>query len=221
MRERRSLSQKKLADMVGTSQPQIDRLEKGDRGLDQDWLFRLAKALECQPADLLPAAPSGPDTIPVRRIQVMGAVQAGVFKEAVEWPPEDRFEFDAIVDPVFQKCPVFGLKVVGPSMNRVFPEGSYAICVKLIDLGEDFELRSGRYVVVLRHSEDGLDEWEATIKQFEKDGDGIAWLWPRSDHPEFQTPIKVNGRDGRDHDDPNDEVTIWALVIGKQESFSV
>jgi transcriptional regulator with XRE-family HTH domain len=219
MRELRGLSQKKLADAVGTSQPQIDRLEKGDRGLDQDWMFRLAKALDCQPADLLPLPMGGPDVIPVRRIQILGDVQAGFFREAVEWPPEDRFEFDAIVAPAYQKSPVFGLKVLGPSMNRVFPEGSFAICTKLLDLGEDFELQSGKFVVVLRHSPNGLDEWEATIKQYEVDGSGTAWLWPRSDHPEFQTPIKVTGRDGRDYDDPNEEVVIWALVIGKHESF--
>ena len=45
-----------------TSQPQIDRLEKGDRRLTVDWLALLAKALGVNPSDLLlrEASPTRP-----------------------------------------------------------------------------------------------------------------------------------------------------------------
>lgn len=42
-----------LADVVGTSKSQIDKLEKGQRRLTEDWMRRLARALQCSPADLL------------------------------------------------------------------------------------------------------------------------------------------------------------------------
>ena len=42
-----------LADAVGTSKSQIDKLEKGQRRLTEDWMRRLARALQCNPADLL------------------------------------------------------------------------------------------------------------------------------------------------------------------------
>jgi transcriptional regulator with XRE-family HTH domain len=56
LREALGLSQQQLAARVGTSQPQIDRLEGGTRKLTEDWMRRLAKALHCKPADLLTIA---------------------------------------------------------------------------------------------------------------------------------------------------------------------
>lgn len=55
-RKRKGWSQAELARHVGTSQPQIDRLEKGERRLTEDWMKRLAKVLQVRPADLLEAA---------------------------------------------------------------------------------------------------------------------------------------------------------------------
>ncbi len=37
----------------GTSQAQIDRLEKGTRRITPDWLERLAPALDCKPLEIL------------------------------------------------------------------------------------------------------------------------------------------------------------------------
>lgn len=53
IRELRGLSQARLADLIGTSQPQIDRLEKGQRKLTTDWMARIAAALNCKQSDLL------------------------------------------------------------------------------------------------------------------------------------------------------------------------
>jgi repressor LexA len=218
MRESRKLSQQKLAELVGTSQPQINRLETGERGLDQSWLFKLAQALRCQPADLLPAvADEAPGMIPVLRVRFVGDVQAGVFREALEWEEDRQYDLDMPVEPAFHRYPVFGLEVYGDSMNRIFPHGTKLACVRLLDLGDDFELESGKYVVVLRHVDHGLDKMEATVKQYEVDQNRTAWLWPRSDNPEFQSPIKVLDTIRGELDetvDRNDEIRIWALVIG-------
>ncbi len=59
LRERAGLSQDQLAVLANTSQPQIDRLEKGGRRVTIEWLLRLASALGCAPADLLPDATGG------------------------------------------------------------------------------------------------------------------------------------------------------------------
>jgi hypothetical protein len=53
-----------LADRVGTSKGQIDKLEKGQRRLTIDWLNRLAQALECHPVDLLGLSAPAVDTMP-------------------------------------------------------------------------------------------------------------------------------------------------------------
>jgi len=48
----------KLADLVGTSNQQIGRLEKGERKLTQDWMNRIGEALGVDPKELLPGAES-------------------------------------------------------------------------------------------------------------------------------------------------------------------
>ena len=47
------ITQEDLARLVGTGQSQINKLEKGERCLDKDWLLKLAPALKCRPIDLL------------------------------------------------------------------------------------------------------------------------------------------------------------------------
>lgn len=53
LRKARGLTMKQLAELVGTSNQQISHLEKGRRRLTLEWMERIAKALDCQPADLL------------------------------------------------------------------------------------------------------------------------------------------------------------------------
>jgi transcriptional regulator with XRE-family HTH domain len=149
-------------------------------------------------------------TIEVKPIDVIGEVQAGVFKTAVEWPKSLQFEVKVPVETPYNRVHNFGLRVLGPSMDQVFPDGTIVVCAKIQDLGPLFELQSGRYVVVIRRA--ATEEVEATVKQFIRDENGVAWLWPRSNHPEFQAPTKVE--DLATSDD-NDEVIVWALVVAQ------
>ncbi|WP_148219298.1 XRE family transcriptional regulator [Azospirillum sp. B510] len=62
LRQAAGLSQEKLADLAGTSQPQINKLETGQRKMTVDWAVKLAGPLGIEPAVLLgldvPAAPA-------------------------------------------------------------------------------------------------------------------------------------------------------------------
>lgn len=53
MRRRKGLSMEALARLTGTSASQINKLEKRQRRLTDDWLKKLARALECNPNDLI------------------------------------------------------------------------------------------------------------------------------------------------------------------------
>ncbi|KPH85365.1 helix-turn-helix domain-containing protein [Komagataeibacter intermedius] len=53
MREIRGLSQAKLANVLGVSQSQIDRLEKGQRRLTVEYIEKISKALDVSINDLL------------------------------------------------------------------------------------------------------------------------------------------------------------------------
>src|SRR5258708_23097098 len=51
------LSMQALAERAGTSAPQINKLEKGDRKLTVDWMIRLGRALGVDPKDLMVIEP--------------------------------------------------------------------------------------------------------------------------------------------------------------------
>lgn len=53
IRKLRGLTQDKLAELVGITKQQIWNLEKGRRKLHQEWLIKIAKALNCNIEDLL------------------------------------------------------------------------------------------------------------------------------------------------------------------------
>ena len=73
LREALGMKQEELAKLAGTSQPQIVRLEKGDRKLTKEWAERLAPHLKVSAVALMfPEGPSG-----------------GSIDEALKWiPPE-------------------------------------------------------------------------------------------------------------------------------------
>lgn len=56
LRKLKSWSAADLAARVGTTQPTIQRLEKGQQALTVEWMQRIAKALSVTPADLLETA---------------------------------------------------------------------------------------------------------------------------------------------------------------------
>ena len=113
--------------------------------------------------------------------------------------------FTGLIDfqrPATQRVRRFALRVKGPSMGDVFPDGSIIICVKLMDIGR--QPLDGEYVIVQRVRRDGLTE--ATVKQYVLK-DGQVYLWPRSQHPDYQQPLKLTP-DGED-----EEVLITAIAI--------
>lgn len=55
LREAMGLSQAELARRIHVTPPALQKVEKGTRGLDQDWMRRIAPILGVTPAELLPA----------------------------------------------------------------------------------------------------------------------------------------------------------------------
>lgn len=53
LREQSGLSVEALAQLVGTSQPQMSRLETGARALDLAWVEKISRALNVSPKDLI------------------------------------------------------------------------------------------------------------------------------------------------------------------------
>ena len=54
IRKQRGITQVELAKKLGITQGGIQKLEVGSRNLDIEWMRKIAKALDCQPYELLP-----------------------------------------------------------------------------------------------------------------------------------------------------------------------
>lgn len=115
---------------------------------------------------------------------VTGAVEAGVFVEAVQWDEDQWYAIDVPIPACFRST-AKALEVRGQSMNLVYTDGSIVMYNEVLDFREP---KSGDKVIVYRHMDGG--EIEATVKQYIVE-DGEAWLWPRSSHPDHQQPLKL------------------------------
>ncbi|WP_338662604.1 S24 family peptidase [Pararoseomonas sp. SCSIO 73927] len=131
------------------------------------------------------------NSLALEAVYVRGAVQAGVWREAVEWASAEWFP---IMVPTDKRLPAnverFGLLVRGNSMDRLYPEGTVVVVVRYHDLRR--QPRPGDRVVVLRRNPRTF-EFEATLKELQIDKDGRVLLWPRSSAPEFQAPFIIHG----------------------------
>ena len=185
LRKKEGLTLDQVAKEAGTTNQMVGMLERGERQLTQRWMERLAPALKVKPTELLPLNTTG------HRIQLTGNVQAGEWRPAEEMP--DPEFFDIPLPENYSKTKPFGLRVVGPSMNLVYPEGSILICCHLTDLNE-MPLHGKRYIIEDIEAGDGI---ETTVKELVIDETGRPWAWPRSNNPAHQQPIALDiGRPG-------------------------
>lgn len=138
-------------------------------------------------------------------IHVLGRVQAGAWLETNAWHEDDTYAVSTVIEDYYRNC-VFGLEVVGESMNALYPEGSIVICVPILEFRG--ELRTGVKVVCERMGTDGLKE--VTVKELVIDDEGESWLWPRSNSPLFQSPVAWDNHD-------TDTVSVSAVVIFSQK----
>lgn len=182
LRKKRGWSQAKLAEMVGVEQPTIQRWESGKRLPDLEGLTDLAKALGVSAGSLLDGTAKvelGP------RLFVKGEVAAGVWKPAVESPEDDWESFTGRADVTAKAEHRFGLRIIGDSMNEVFPHGTIVECVSTFGHAEPVP---GKRVVIVRKNNDG--EYEATVKELVQQ-DGKLYAVPRSTNP-IHRPIDLS-----------------------------
>lgn len=198
LRTLKGLTCKQLADIIGTSDANISRVENGQRRLDLNWMKKISKALSVKPVELLPLEwqPKGINTI-----NVVGHVQAGQWQEAGQWDPSDFYQI-AIPDySAYEGKHLYALEVRGESMNKVFPNGTCVVCVPINEWDEKIE--NGKRVIVERKNPKDLTV-EATVKEYIKNESG-TYLVPQSTDPSFSS-IKI--------DETTGESAITGVVIG-------
>lgn len=182
LRKKRGLSQARLAEMVGVEQPTIQRWEKGKREPDLENLKCLAEVLGVTPGSLLDGTAAieiGP------RLWVKGEVAAGVWTTAFELPEDEWQTFTGRADVTANIKHRFGLKVMGDSMDLLYPHGTIVECVSVFGKAEP---APGKRVVIVRTDENG--RYEATVKELVEQ-DGKLWAVPRSSNP-AHSPINLS-----------------------------
>ncbi len=143
LREARDWSRPQLAEKMHTSAQQVERLEKGQRRLTQEWMERAAEALGVDPTDIMRASTARVKTDahpyryegssldrPREDLPVYGTVLGTpkIFEgEAIEQTALNTGDVVAYLKrpPVLNgRGDVYGLYVVTNSMAPVHPEGS-------------------------------------------------------------------------------------------------
>lgn len=198
-RERLGFTLEQMSGRSGFSVSQLSRWESGNNNIPSERLPALADAYECRigeifagddEEDLLPAGPT---------LFVKGEVRAGHFAEAWEVAEDEWERYTGRADistPIRQR---FGLRVVGDSMNEVYPSGTILDCI-----GYDggYDIPNGKRVIVQRKRiGDGI---ETTVKEYFRDAGGVEWLVPRSNNPAFQAPFRC--------DQPGDDIEDISII---------
>lgn len=179
-------------------------LNNHSQSLDDRTYGKLARTAQVQAWQISGDTPAPPSPT---SILVSGDVQAGDFREAVQWEEDAWYPVDVPISTRFQGK-ARALEVRGSSMNIDYPDGSIAIWVPMIDFRPP---ETGDDVVVYCYRYDGMVE--STLKQYRCEEDGKQWLWPRSHDPLHQTPINI--------DNPGDDISgieVCGIVIGMYRS---
>lgn len=203
LREKLEISQSELGRRVGKSAQTIQALESG-RIKRPGYIVALARELKVTPQYLETGQNDESSVIiPVNVLRVEGTVRAGYFRD-ITINDDDEHERETIPvakDGRFPLASQYALRVIGDSMNLLFPHGSYVTCVSWADTG--LEYRDGMILHVERYRA-GLVE--TTVKALQLMGGVPKFLLPRSTNSEHK-PIAIDG-------DEDTEIVIKGLVTG-------
>lgn len=182
LRKQRGLTQGELAERMSVEQPTVQRWESGKREPSISTLQDIARALGVRPSEFFDerqVVSVGPELF------IKGEVAAGVWRAAVEWPEDEWQTFTGRPDVTADIQHRFGLRLIGDSMDLVYPPGTIVECVSLFGHAE---AQPGKRVVVIRRDEN--NQFEATVKEL-VERDGELWLIPRSSNP-AHAPIRLS-----------------------------
>jgi len=203
-----------LARILGVESPRIYEISNGERRIQTNEITLTARFLEISEADLHQSlrenrliVSAGKDLTSIETsfssVPVVGNVQAGAFIEAFE---ESALDYIPMVGGE-KNANLFALKVIGDSMDIIYPEGTFLVCQRIFDYPK--ELKDGLKVIVKRRAVGDL--FEATVKQFKKKGN-VTTLTPMSNNPKYKT-VSFKNSGIHHHDAGVPDVEVWAVVV--------
>ncbi|KKL72777.1 hypothetical protein LCGC14_2081540 [marine sediment metagenome] len=207
---------------LGVPPPRITEIIQGTRRIQPGEVVPAARFLHLPVAVVLERASAEPENEPrlehvpgLDPIYIKGEVRAGHWSQAQEFPADEQEHFYAPA-PTHLYPGLYALRVVGPSMDIIFPDKTILMVAPLHEYFGPIE--TGLFVIAQR-VHDGL--FETTVKQLEII-DGRYWLWPKSTRPEFISPIEIPPPEDWDTQPPTagvaEGIYIIAVVVGSYRS---
>lgn len=181
-----------------------------------DKIAYIANVLGTSVDDLMAAAgieggQSGARTPQIVFTRVIGEVEAGAWREAIEWPQDRQFEIPLLRIGKYPDARTYGLKLAGDSMDRYYPlPNTIVINIPFLDI-ERAPL-PGEVVIAQRQRH---DMFEATCKVYTIVGDA-AYLEPRSTNP-AHAPIRLI-RSKAELQQARQKKETYAIVEGAMEA---
>lgn len=166
-------SQQDLAEKMDTTQQTIQRYESGSRDIKSSVLIKLSAVLGVTISYLLGMENRSIPNNDMVEVPLYGAIAAGT---PIEMIPVENSQ--PVPSEVRRRYPsAFLLKVEGDSMNRILPNGCYA----LVDPCEAVEHNGAPYAVC-------VNGYDATIKRVNKLNNGFE-LAPDSNDPTYSKQV--------------------------------
>ncbi|MEM8937123.1 MAG: hypothetical protein AAGC77_12010 [Pseudomonadota bacterium] len=198
------------------SKTYVNKLRKRRSLPGQRKLAEIADVFDITPSALLPGAPLPTEKPAAPRLRVVEWIPVVAIAKAGYWAEMEFFDGfqeggelgqGVFVPPRsgFPASSQYAVRLEGNSLNKIAPDGAYAICVKFEEWQGGVDLRglNGQFVHVERRRGDLI---ESTVKQLKFDADTPA-LWPHSFDERFQACIPLGDTEG-------DVVTIIGVVVG-------
>ena len=166
-------SQQDLAEKMDTTQQTIQRYESGSRDIKSSVLIKLSAVLGVTISYLLGMENTSIPNNDMVEVPLYGAIAAGT---PIEMIPVENSQ--PIPSEVRRRYPsAFLLKVEGDSMNKILPNGCYA----LVDPCDAVEHNGAPYAVC-------VNGYDATIKRVNKLNNGFE-LAPDSNDPTYSKQV--------------------------------
>jgi DNA-binding XRE family transcriptional regulator len=172
----RNLTHDDIAAALGVNRVTIADRARGAVPMKQDWAQRFADLFGVPVADIF----EKPLTSGMRTVPIILELQAGNWADQSFLP--DNFGNIVIPDdPAYRSMSLYAGRIVGESMNKIYPNGSIVILSRKQD--RPGEIVAGKRYHIRRTR--GGQLIEQTIKTLVKDAKGQYWMQPESDSPEF------------------------------------
>lgn len=183
----RGLTHDDIAAALGVNRTTVADRARGAVPMNQDWQHKLAEFFQVPLGDIL----EKPASEGLRAVPVMLPLAAGDWSESHQYEPDDRDSVMVPDDPRFRTMSLYAGKVVGDSMNRLYPDGTIVVLSRMAQ--RPGEILEGKRYHIRRTRAGGLVE--ETIKTLVRDSKGRYWMQPESDSPEFSAVPLDGGED--------------------------